>query len=510
MPRTGRMRGLTREQHEEIHRLRDQGLSFLRIASATGIPPATVARYAGLDPDPDPRGLWDLDEQPYGPVEHALAKKALGLRRVEDTFVLSDHRDPFYAGKPAQIRDAEWYGQLWRDLGMPNGGHTRRVHYRADAVGSLKPDGTVYDRDSDRDWSYLTEASAMARYLRELDVEAMADKRSGGVSANVSASRAPGETPAVALDGEIGWDGWSVPEAELPHLYGMTMPQPAVSGYEYETADQPVLIEVWCEKSTMDDILAPLCRRFSVNLASEMKGYESITHIVELLRRAEEYPARKAVVLYVSDNDGAGDNMPVAVARQAQFWTDRLGIDAEVLIHSIVLTDEQVAEFGLPKNKDGSTELDALEALRPGELARIVEDEIKRWRDPELAGELATAEADAQEQISQDWEEATGELATELAAIRADAEAIIAEYQPLVEQVNQRFAGLEQRLADLAQRVHAAADDADWELPDRPEPAEPEVPEDILYDSSRHWLTQLQAYREHRGQPPLNLPEDYR
>ena len=294
------------------------------------------------------------------------------------------------------------------------------------------------------------------------------------------------------------------------------MPAPSVTGYGYETADQPVLVEVWVEKSTMNDILEPLCDRLGVHLTVDAKGYESITHSIELLRRAEGYPARKAVVLYVSDNDPAGGNMPVAVARQCQFWAAKLKSDGkleagtEVFVHPIVLTDEQVAEFGLPKTTDGKTELDALEALRPGELARIVEAEVEAWRDPELVRELARAETDAQEQVTQDWDNATGELFDELAAIRTEAEAIIAEYQPAINELNRRLReGPGQRLASLAQRTVEIADDGEWHLPDRPEPEDPEVPEDILYDSNRHWLDQLQAYRAHRGDPPLDLPEDY-
>lgn len=202
--------------------------------------------------------------------------------------------------------------------------------------------------------------------------------------------------------------------------------------------------------------------------------------------------------------------MPVAVARQAQFWAAKLGIKAEVLIHPIVLTDEQVEQYGLPQAPDSKdrmrTELDALEALHPGELARIVEAEVARWRDPELEDALADAEDDAQEQASQAWREETGELSGELAAIRAEAEAIIAEYKPKIEELNRRLDdGPWQRLADLKRRVTEAAD-GDWELPDRPVPDDPEVPDGILYDSSRHWLEQLQAYRAHKGQPPLNLP----
>lgn len=236
---------------------------------------------------------------------------------------------------------------------------------------------------------------------------------------NVSASRSPDETPGVELhdsDPELArlerlngwtWDGWQVPQAGLPDPAALAMPAASVTGYEYETADEPVLVEVWCEKSTMDDILVPLCSRLGVNLASEIKGYESITHIVELLRRADDYPARRAVVLYISDNDHAGTNMPVAVARHCQFWADKLGIGAEVLVHPIVLTDEQVKEYKLPKSPDSKdrlrTELDALEALYPGELARIVEAEVERWRDPELADTLARTGAGAQERVTWEW-----------------------------------------------------------------------------------------------------------
>ena len=89
MPHIGRVRSLTPEQVDEIHRLRDQGLGWKLIARATGIPASTARRYA-LREDPDPRDAWDLDRQPYGPVEHGLAKQALGLGQVTDTYVLSN------------------------------------------------------------------------------------------------------------------------------------------------------------------------------------------------------------------------------------------------------------------------------------------------------------------------------------------------------------------------------------------------------------------------------------
>ena len=204
MPHNGRVRSLTTEQVDEIRRLRSEGLGWKLIARATGIPATTVRNYALRDPDPDPRDAWDLDEQPYGPVEHGLAKVALGLSQVEDTYVLSNTRDPFYAGMPAQIRDGRWFAQLWRDLGMTGRPHPRRVHYRADAMQAAKPDGTRYV-NSDADWKYLLDASITARILGLVDVEAVADNRSGGVSANVAAIAAHRVEPPA-----WGWTKGSV------------------------------------------------------------------------------------------------------------------------------------------------------------------------------------------------------------------------------------------------------------------------------------------------------------
>jgi hypothetical protein len=503
----GQRRSLNREQHKEIIRLRGEGLGWNRISAIIGAPASTVRNYAsGYEPEPDTEP-WDTDEQPYGPGEHKRAAVTLGLGGSGDLIPMSYDKDPFYAGTPAHRTGAQWFGQLWRDLGFPDGAHPRRVHYKADATGVTRPDGTVY-RNCATDWGFLQKAAVWARTLGEVDVEAVGDKRGRGVAIHASAGRATGCTPGVDLlerGADDEWDGWRVPQAHLPYPGVLAMPRVSVTGYEYEIADQPVLIEVWPEKSTMDDILGPLSWRLGFNLVSG-KGYESITHMVQLLRRAEQYPSRKAVVLYISDHDRAGQNMRGGGARHFQFWAAKLGIKAEVLVHPIVLTDEQVERYGLPKAPDsGATELDALEALHPGELERIVEAEVERWRDPELKDALADAGEDAREQARQAWKQKTGELSGELAAIRAEAEAIIAEYKPKIEELYRRLAdGPGQRLADLKRRTAEAAE-GDWELPDRPEAEDPEVPEGILYDSSRHWLDQLQAYRAHKGQPPLDL-----
>ena len=64
---------------------------------------------------------------------------------------LDRKHDPFYAGTPAQRRDAEWFAEKWeRFRGV--GGHLRRIHYRILGHGIIRPDmNTLYVNDK-RSW----------------------------------------------------------------------------------------------------------------------------------------------------------------------------------------------------------------------------------------------------------------------------------------------------------------------------------------------------------------------
>jgi len=74
------------------------------------------------------------------------------------------------------------------------------------------------------------------------------------------------ESRSVRL-GEL--DPWTLPaiESDLSTLLDLALPGvEAVEGFDYAPEDQPYLVEVWVEKSTMDDVLTPLCQRLHVNL----------------------------------------------------------------------------------------------------------------------------------------------------------------------------------------------------------------------------------------------------
>jgi hypothetical protein len=191
---------------------------------------------------------------------------------------------------------------------------------------------------------------------------------------------------------------------------------PLLPFYEvaYENT-QRYRIEVWCEKSTQERRLLPIIEKYGVNLLAA-QGELSITSMLQALDRAKraEKPTR---ILYISDFDPAGRSMPVAASRKLEFWLQkikphgdiqyRLGLCLEqtcaqldIQLYPIALTYDQCIEYQLDRTpiKDserrkeafegrygiGATELDALEAQHPGELARLVEREILRFYDEML------------------------------------------------------------------------------------------------------------------------------
>lgn len=104
--------------------------------------------------------------------------------------------------------------------------------------------------------------------------------------------------------------------------------------------------------------------------------------------------------VYLSDFDPGGRSMPKAVARKVEFTIAKFDLDVDLQLIPLALTPDQCREYRLPRTpikdserrKDkfeqtfgvGATELDALEALHPGELARLLRAELNNWLDDSL------------------------------------------------------------------------------------------------------------------------------
>lgn len=358
--------------------------------------------------------------------------------------------------QPAQYRDARWITNLWQAHCEP-GMHLRAIFYRLLSKQVMMPPGVrqharpgrpVWDPTKDTialplensfwHWTQILNASVQARYAWMVSPHELEEHRSPEPQRHFY----PRDTPVPSLT-------W-IEEA---------IPRPQVIGYDYDGilgADQGYQVEVWCEKSSMDHILEPLHTELNFNYQPG-QGYSSIKRVDQLLRRArKDRPIR---LFAITDFDGSGCNMPHALADQIKKLIIRYpGVIIKVV--QLALTEQQVRQFKLPYNMIdpekvekglkkvfadkypdlGPVELDALEAIVPGELERMVREAVDPFIDTQLARRLATAEDDAQAQIDEEWSDAIAAETDRLAAIEVEKEdadrRVLSEQAPLDGQIS--------------------------------------------------------------------------
>src|SRR5918994_1428484 len=199
---------------------------------------------------------------------------------IRDPLVLAPDNDPVRAGTPTDVINGEWFAEVWGDLRQA---HLRRAHYAADATNVPLPGGGVYQNDK-VSWIFLNKASRAARYLGHVDVESFVDRRNPRPHVNMQ----PGSdiTPEWSYDLDTHRLNRIYPMlANDSRFLPLAKVDTDVQGYFYEQALQPYHVEVWAEKTTMNDILVPLCYALGANFVSGA-GYQSITSVaVSLLKR---------------------------------------------------------------------------------------------------------------------------------------------------------------------------------------------------------------------------------
>jgi hypothetical protein len=353
---------------------------------------------------------------------------------VIDLLVLASKNDPFYAGVPHRLKAATWFAEQWQRFGA-SGTHLRRLHYQivSSAVPILKPDRMPY-ANTKPDWEYLDQASLAARYLGLVPTGDFVDRRSSDAEEYAEAPQ-PDPDPSALVLGDGLFISAQAPVVELPQWIGVgTLPRLTTYGFE---ARQGFHVEVWVEKSTQDDWLLPLAERMRFNVLSAT-GQISEIHCRLLIDRITE-SERPARILYISDFDPAGQSMPVAVARKVQFWVQRFHLDLDIQIIHLALTHEQCVHYRLPRQPiegkgaayttqaqrmaerygEGATELDALEALHPGELARLVTRAVRRFLDPTLLRRVMAEQRRRDEELYEITREVHARHAEEIAQVDA-------------------------------------------------------------------------------------------
>ncbi len=411
--------------------------------------------------------------------------------RTKDLIVLSSGNDPFYAGVPHRRERAEWFSGIWDRFGFRPGAHLRRIHYLlVSQDGRVRwSNGEPY-LNTDNDWKALVSASLAARYLGLISPDVLIDRRNP--EPMVIAQFQPDPEPEVfIMNPDLGFN---LPE-EFP------VPELGLDDFH---RDQDYLVEVWPEKSTMNDVLVPLAHRLGFNLVT---GVGEMSETATRLAVERAIKANKPMrILYVSDFDPAGRSMPVAVARKIEHKLHSAGIDADITLQPIILTPEQCEEYRLPRTPikikekraaqfeyrfgSGATELDALEALHPGTFAKIIETEVCRYIDPTLSGRVRAAESaihrdivGVENRVSENHADAIEELSGQYDSILA----AVAELEADAD-------GLWTQMMDDLENERPAVDPSSI-----PEPRDANPVKEPLYSSGRGYLEQLDSYREWQG-----------
>jgi hypothetical protein len=402
-------------------------------------------------------------------------------QRVTDLIALAPQNDPFYTGTPNDWALAEWFAALWQAFGYQDGVHLRRIHYQIISQDRpvMLPNGEPYENTMDC-WDLLNVASKAARYLGLVSAAAFVDRRNADA---VEYARLQGESPDLYVSAYLSTYNFRFPEfPELPHYQ--------LSSYG---ADQGYHLEIWCEKSTMNDILLPLCERYQANLQIG-SGELSITSALSLVQRLRQ-ANRPARIFYVSDFDPAGQSMPVAMSRKVEYFVNTLDLDLDIRVFPVVLTLDQVREYVLPRTPiketerrrvgfqerygEGAVELDALEAL---------------YYDFSLQGRVQESLEVLHSDLKTVADAVYGIYEEQLNALKAEHEAIRSAFETQV-------AGYAQRTKELWQAIRY---DLRKNMPDvesYPVPQAYEADEigEGLYNSARDYLTQIQAYKEFQG-----------
>ena len=416
--------------------------------------------------------------------------------RVNDLIALAPQNDPFYVGTESDRKNAEWFAALWGRFGYGSGVHLRRVHYQIisqDPSVSM-PNGKPYE-NTEGCWDYLGTASKAARYLELVDPGAFVDRRNPEPAIFVAERGAPLD---VEVESNLYTDSTQLPD--FPSL-----PTYAVTGF---AAEQPYHIEIWCEKSTMNDVLLPLCERYEANLVTGL-GELSITAVLSVINRIKQ-SVKPARILYISDFDPAGACMPVSVARKIEFYIRQESPALDVRLFPLIMTAEQVRHYRLPRTpiKDtekrrgafekrhgtGAVELDALQALHPGELDRLLRQAIEHYYDTEIETEVEAARARVQERLEATQQAITTRHESEINDLKAEHERIQEEFA--------------ERMASYEQGVHELWDTLYEEMVEEmPVVSAEHIPSaqegseigEGMYDSGRDYMKQIAAYKSFQG-----------
>ncbi|MFL5265368.1 MAG: hypothetical protein ACJ8AH_02030, partial [Stellaceae bacterium] len=282
-------------------------------------------------------------------------------------------------------------------------------------------------------------------------------------------------------------------KCEIPSA-DAALPRFSLNGFK---GRQTHRIIFWGEKASLAEVVEPIAKEIGGEMLLNV-GESGDTHIYEAAKRIAE-DGRPAVILYFSDFDPSGWQMPISVGQKLRAMRDLHFPDIKFKLHKVAMTQEQVRELGLPSSPlkytekraqkwreamgHEQTEIDAMVGLHPEALRAAICEAIRPYYDNSLATRVLQAEAmwlrDARAALEANHDYQAGKDRIEDARQVADDAAI---------EMNEEQAKLAQILETSVPPV-----------PDLPK-AEPEgLEQQALVDSDEDFVTASQRLQRHKA-----------
>lgn len=283
-------------------------------------------RATGYDPDDE-----EAEPKPKPEVNKNPNKNSNSTKDSSKAVEQSMSHKPFASQTVSPEDAAAWFVErVWTPNDPEISGQLRRVHYRYLAQDTpVRPDGQAY-RNSLRDWHMLQQAAYEAVRL--------------------------------------GWLGRLLEPDSAPRVHPFGR-------------NKPGRLSVWAAGNDMGDILLPLCSRHEVTFVSHVAALSWPS----LLRFAGKFYDSGTAIIYLSDYDATLEPVPVGYLEKqlAKAGTN-------VRIARMALNQEHIKQYHLPpapsieaihpsQASQHHVELAALEGMRPGEIARMVERAIEGY-----------------------------------------------------------------------------------------------------------------------------------
>ena len=358
----------------------------------------------------------------------------------------------------------------------------------------MTPFGNPYE-NTKQCWTFLTDAGKYARWLGLVDPASFVDRRN---AEPIIFFESRGHIEPF-VDADMGvYADMDIPDMPDPPEYEI---------YDFH-GEQRYHIEIWCEKSTMNDVLLPLCELHKVNLITSL-GEISITACNLLVDRVSRI-GKPCRIFYISDFDPAGRSMPVATSRKIEKFLDDLDQAYDVKLVPLVLSHEQCIQYELPRTPikdgesrgeqfekrfgEGATELDALEALHPGELKKIVSDAIMQYRDYGLNARVRDVSNEMREYLDDIRDNILSDFSTEIDELNTEYDSICTDFSTQFNDLNDKTKNVYHVIQN--EMTNRIPDLSNFEIP---EAEEAEENGGFLFDSSRDYFQQLKAYKDFQG-----------